>query len=147
MAGEPRFIDCLGQLLDRPAPELPGACARREIFSTDAVADCQRSRISKIFSTDAVVDCRRSRISTFSSHSRPTAVRNKSQIDGAWRLNRKVMTMLKKLMLVVILGMIMSGPAAPILKSFVGIGSTTAYAAEDDDNQGDNDNQGEDFGQ
>jgi hypothetical protein len=137
-AGEPRFIDCLGQLLDRPAPELPGACARREIFSTDAVADCQRSRISKIFSTDAVVDCRRSRISTVSSHSRPTAVRNKSQIDGAWRLNRKVMTMLKKLMLVVILGMIMSGPAAPILKSFLGFGATAAYA-QDDDDQGEND--------
>ena len=31
-----------------------------------------------------------------------------------------------------ILGMIMSGPAAPILKSFVGIGSTTAYAADGD---------------
>ena len=55
--------------------------------------------------------------------------------------------MLKKLMLTLILGMIMSGPAAPILKSFVGIGSTTAYAVEDDDSQGDNDNQGEDFGQ
>ena len=55
--------------------------------------------------------------------------------------------MLKKLMLTLILGMIMSGPAVPILKSFFGIGSTTAYAAEDDDNQGDNDNQGEDFGQ
>jgi hypothetical protein len=129
-AGEPRFIDCLGQLLDGPAPELPGACARREIFSTDAVADCQRSRIS-----------------TVSSHSRPTAVRNKSQIDGAWRLNSKVMSMMKKLMLILILGMIMSGPAAPILKSFLGFGATAAYAAEDDDNQGDNDNQGEDFGQ
>jgi hypothetical protein len=57
------------------------------------------------------------------------------------------MTMLKKLMLILILGMIMSGPAAPILKSFLGIGSTTAYAVEDDDAQGDNDNQGEDFGQ
>ena len=31
---------------------------------------------------------------------------------------------MKKLMLILILGMIMSGPAAPILKSFVGIGST-----------------------
>jgi hypothetical protein len=38
--------------------------------------------------------------------------------------------------------MIMSGPAAPILKSFLGIGSTTAYAQND---QGDdNDAQGED---
>ena len=81
-----------------------------------------------------------------SAHSRRTVVTNKHQIDGAW-LNRKMMTMLKKLMLTLILGMIMSGPAAPILKSFVGIGSTTAYAVEDDDSQGDNDNQGEDFGQ
>jgi len=40
-----------------------------------------------------------------------------------------------------ILGMIMSGPAAPILKSFVGIGSTTAYAADGDQ---DGDSQGED---
>ena len=55
--------------------------------------------------------------------------------------------MMKKLMLILILGMIMSGPAAPILKSFLGFGATAAYAAEDDDNQGDNDNQGEDFGQ
>jgi hypothetical protein len=54
------------------------------------------------------------------------------------------MNMMKKLMLILILGMIMSGPAAPILKSFFGIGSSTAYAVEDDDNQGDNDNQGED---
>jgi len=60
---------------------------------------------------------------------------------------RKEMTMLKKLMLTLILGMIMSGPAAPILKSFFGIGSTTAYAVEDDDSQGDNDNQGEDLDQ
>jgi hypothetical protein len=51
------------------------------------------------------------------------------------------MTMLKKLMLILFLGMIMSGSAAPILKSFVGIGSTTAYAA--DGNQ-DGDSQGED---
>ena len=49
--------------------------------------------------------------------------------------------MLKKLMLILFLGMIMSGSAAPILKSFVGIGSTTAYAA--DGNQ-DGDSQGED---
>jgi hypothetical protein len=48
------------------------------------------------------------------------------------------MTMLKKLMLVVILGMIMSGPAAPILKSFLGFGATAAYA-QDDDDQGEND--------
>ena len=46
--------------------------------------------------------------------------------------------MLKKLMLVLILGMIMSGPAAPILKSFFGIGSATAYARGQDD-QGEND--------
>ena len=80
-----------------------------------------------------VADC-------LSAHSRRTVVTNKHQIDGAW-LNRKVMTMLKKLMLILILGMIMSGPAAPILKSFVGIGSTTAYAADGDQ---DGDSQGED---
>jgi len=51
------------------------------------------------------------------------------------------MTILKKLMLILILGMIMSGPAAPILKSFVGIGSTAAYAADGDQ---DGDSQGED---
>ena len=39
--------------------------------------------------------------------------------------------MWKKLMLTLILGMIMSGPAAPILKSFFGIGSTTVYANND----------------
>jgi hypothetical protein len=49
--------------------------------------------------------------------------------------------MLKKLMLILILGMIMSGTAAPILKSFVGIGSTAAYAADGDQ---DGDSQGED---
>ena len=49
-----------------------------------------------------------------------------------------MMTMMKKLMLILILGMIMSGPAAPILKSFIGIGSSTAYA-QDDDDQGEND--------
>ena len=55
-------------------------------------------------------------------------------------LNRKVMTMLKKLMLILILGMIMSGPAAPILKSFFGIGSATAYArGGNQDDQGEND--------
>jgi hypothetical protein len=57
------------------------------------------------------------------------------------------MTMLKKLMLILILGMIMSGPAAPILKSFLGIGSTAAYAApvpDDDNSQGDSDSQGQD---
>jgi hypothetical protein len=48
------------------------------------------------------------------------------------------MNMTKKLMLILILGMIMSGPAAPILKSFIGIGSSTAYA-QDDDGQGEND--------
>ena len=46
--------------------------------------------------------------------------------------------MTKKLMLILILGMIMSGLAAPILKSFIGIGSSTAYA-QDDDDQGEND--------
>ena len=51
--------------------------------------------------------------------------------------------MLKKLMLILFLGMIMSGPAAPILKSFLGIGSTTAYAQNDDDQGEDNDDQGE----
>jgi len=40
-----------------------------------------------------------------------------------------------------ILGMIMSATAAPILKSFVGIGSTPAYAADGDQ---DGDSQGED---
>ena len=49
--------------------------------------------------------------------------------------------MAKKLMLILILGMIMSGPAAPILKSFLGISSTTAYAADGDQ---DGDSQGED---
>ena len=53
--------------------------------------------------------------------------------------------MLKKLMLMLFLGLVMSGPAAPILKSFFGIGSTTTYAqmTDDDDHQGENDNQGE----
>ena len=50
--------------------------------------------------------------------------------------------MMKKLLLTMILGMIMSGPAAPILKSFLGIGSTTAYA-QDDDQGDDNDDQGD----
>ena len=57
-----------------------------------------------------------------SAHSRRTVVTNKHQIDGAW-LNRKVMTMLKKLMLILILGMIMSGPAAPILAAYAGDGN------------------------
>jgi hypothetical protein len=61
-------------------------------------------------------------------------------MDGA---STKEMTMLKKLMLILILGMIMGGPAAPILKSFLGIGSTTAYAQNDDDQGEDNDDQGE----
>jgi len=47
--------------------------------------------------------------------------------------------MLKKLMLMLFLSLVMSGTAAPILKSFVGIGSTAAYAADTD-----NDGQGED---
>jgi hypothetical protein len=53
------------------------------------------------------------------------------------------MAMLKKLMLTLILGMAISGPAAPILKNVFGLGATHAYAAEDDDSQGDNDLQGE----
>jgi len=52
--------------------------------------------------------------------------------------------MLKKLMLILFLGMILGGPATPIFKSFFGIGSTTAWAVENDDSQGDNDEQGED---
>jgi hypothetical protein len=55
------------------------------------------------------------------------------------------MTMLKKLMLMLFLSLVMSGTAAPIMKSVFGIGSTTAYAAEDDDSQGDSDAQGEDL--
>jgi len=58
--------------------------------------------------------------------------------------------MLKKLMLTLILGLIMAGPATPILKSFFGNGSpigssigASAYAANDD-SQGDSDDQGED---
>jgi hypothetical protein len=53
------------------------------------------------------------------------------------------MTLLKKLMLVLFLGMIVAGPATPIFKSLFGVGSTAAYAVEDDNNQGDNDDQGE----
>ena len=53
--------------------------------------------------------------------------------------------MMKKLMLIILLGMIMSGPGAPILKSFVGLfGSTTAYAQDNDDQGDDNDDQGDD---
>ena len=48
--------------------------------------------------------------------------------------------MLKKLMLMLFLTLVMSGAAAPVLKSFVGIGSTTAHA---DDNQGDDNSQGD----
>jgi hypothetical protein len=51
--------------------------------------------------------------------------------------------MLKKLILTLILGMAISGPAAPIFKNVFGIGSTPAYAA-DDNSQGDSDAQGED---
>jgi hypothetical protein len=54
------------------------------------------------------------------------------------------MTLLKKLMLMLFLGMVLSGPAAPILKSYFGIGSTTAYAQNDDDQGQDDDDQGED---
>jgi hypothetical protein len=50
------------------------------------------------------------------------------------------MTMLKKLMLMLFLSLVMSGTAAPILKSYFGIGSTTAHAA---DTQGDDDAQGD----
>ena len=54
------------------------------------------------------------------------------------------MTLLKKLMLVLFLGMIVAGPATPIFKSLFGIGSTAAYAAVGEDDQGENDDgQGE----
>ena len=49
---------------------------------------------------------------------------------------------LKKLMLMLFLSLLMSGTAAPIMKSVFGIGSTTAYAQDsqgEDDNQGDED--------
>jgi len=52
--------------------------------------------------------------------------------------------MLKKLMLMLFLSLVMSGTTAPILKSFFGIGSTTAYAQNDDDQGQDDDDQGED---
>jgi hypothetical protein len=52
--------------------------------------------------------------------------------------------MLKKLMLILFLAMILGGPATPIFKSFFGIGSTTAYAQNDDDQGEDDDDQGED---
>jgi hypothetical protein len=52
--------------------------------------------------------------------------------------------MMKKLLLTLILGMIMSGPAAPILKSFLGFGSTAAYAQDDNDQGEDNNDQGDD---
>jgi len=52
--------------------------------------------------------------------------------------------MLKKLLLILFLGMILGGPATPIFKSLFGIGSTAAWAVENDDSQGDNDEQGED---
>jgi hypothetical protein len=45
----------------------------------------------------------------------------------------------KKLLLILILGMILGGPATHLF----GIGSTAAYAAEDDDSQGESDAQGE----
>ena len=51
------------------------------------------------------------------------------------------MTLLKKLMLILFMGMIVAGPATPIFKSLFGIGSTAAYAVEDD--QGDDNNQGD----
>jgi hypothetical protein len=54
------------------------------------------------------------------------------------------LTMMKKLLLTLILGMIMSGPAAPILKSFLGFGSTAAYAQDDNDQGEDNNDQGDD---
>jgi hypothetical protein len=98
-----------------PRRKVPGAS--KKIFSTDA-----GSRVPVVA---FAANCR---------HKQPS---------NGWRLNRKEMTMLKKLMLILILGMIMSGPAAPILKSFLGIGSTTAYAQNDDDQGEDNDDQGE----
>jgi hypothetical protein len=50
---------------------------------------------------------------------------------------------MQRLLLILILGMIISGPAAPILKSFFGVGSTIAYAHGGDQGE-DNDDQGED---
>ena len=55
-----------------------------------------------------------------------------------------MMDIMKRLMLALILGLIISGPATPIFKGLTGIGATHAYAQENDDNQGDNDDQGED---
>jgi hypothetical protein len=54
-----------------------------------------------------------------------------------------MMNMIKKLMLTLILGMIISGPAAPLFKTFVGFGSTAAYAGNDN-SQGNSTSQGED---
>jgi len=57
--------------------------------------------------------------------------------------------MLKKLMLILFLSLVMSGAAAPVLKSFVGVGSITAYAFNDDapgDEGGDQDEQSNDEG-
>jgi hypothetical protein len=56
------------------------------------------------------------------------------------------MNLIKRLLLTLILGMIVAGPATPIFKSFFGVGSSIAYAqpddqGENDDDQGDNDNQ------
>ena len=55
--------------------------------------------------------------------------------------------MLKKLMLTLFLALVMSGAAAPIMKSFIGIGSTAAYAqgdqGENDDTQDDDDFDGD----
>jgi hypothetical protein len=65
---------------------------------------------------------------------------NERQIDDA---QQKGMAMMKKLMLALILGLIISGPATPIFKGLVGIGPSHAYAANDD-SQGDDDDQGED---
>jgi len=53
--------------------------------------------------------------------------------------------MLKKLVLMLFLSLVMSGTAAPIMKSFFGIGSTAAYAADtDDDGQGEDGDFGSD---
>ena len=52
---------------------------------------------------------------------------------------------LKKLMLILFLALVMSGTAAPIMKSFVGMGSTAAYAdqGENDDEMGNDDFDGD----
>ena len=50
---------------------------------------------------------------------------------------------MKKLLLFALLAAFVSGTTTPTLTKVLGFGSAAAYAAEDDDAQGDNDNQGE----